>query len=78
MPLGHDQYDAIVAECAAKGEKWTDPDFPPKPSSICNADLWDEETHGKLRWVRATNVPSLSDAEGELAVFSADPSPSDI
>jgi len=76
--IGCHEYDAIVAECAAKGEKWTDPVFPPKAKSISPPDQWDEERDGTLTWVRATNLPSLSDAEGELVVFCEDPTPSDI
>ena len=33
--VGCGEYDAIVAECIQKGEKWTDPVFPPKARSIC-------------------------------------------
>ena len=76
--MENQKYEDIVAACTEKGEKFTDPFFPPKPKSICPATLWDENTYGAYDWVRAGKVPSLTDDEGDLGVFVDDPSPGDV
>ena len=69
-------YETIIESCG--GGMWTDDVFPPKNSSICPAQDWDESKYGAYEWVRATKIPCLTDDEGDLQVFVDDVSPNDI
>jgi calpain-15 len=69
-------YESIIEECG--DSKWTDPLFPAKNSSLCSAQEWSDDPYGSYEWTRANKIPCLTDDEGDLNVFSEDPTPSDI
>ena len=66
-----------------KGKPFKDTSFPPNEFSLISD--WDEDdVQDKVRlwrqfeWIRATEIEELNDAEGKLAVFQNEVTPSDI
>jgi hypothetical protein len=49
---------AFVQEIIEKGEKWTDPEFPPQMSSLINRhhDNGDFMSMRRIEWKRATDI----------------------
>ena len=68
---------------SAGDQQWTDDDFPPEPSSLI-ADWTSPEvqeytsTWKTYEWIRATEIESLNDEEGDLALFFNDIEVADI
>lgn len=63
--------EVILSECEEMEKVWTDPDFPTVKKSLCPPNeqiskTWDCE----VEWIRATKLPSLTDEEGDIRIFS--------
>lgn len=76
-PLGNEAMEAawtLVQEVIEKGEKWTDPDFPPALSSLINK----RHDSGNLTKMRQVEWKRPEDIFEEPAIFKDGTSPDDI
>ena len=67
------------------GKPYFDKDFPAKDTSLI--ENWDDKSEDitsiknewkTYEWIRASQIPSLNDDEGKLAVFAGNIEPADI
>mmetsp|Transcript_15663 Transcript_15663/g.24004 ORF Transcript_15663/g.24004 Transcript_15663/m.24004 type:complete len:226 (+) Transcript_15663:21-698(+) len=70
-------YSALLEEAQNEDTLFSDPTFPPTKKSLCPPSEWNEK-YDEVEWVRACKIPSLTDDEGDLAIFADGITPNDI
>jgi hypothetical protein len=82
MPPG---FITLQLKCKMNGKPYIDKDFPADKQSLI--DNWDDKSADVVsikkewktyEWIRASEIPSLNDDEGKLAVFAGNIEPADI
>ena len=72
-----------MKDAKAQGGKWSDPDFPPEPSSLVPPKLWKAKVEAKPKWAtiawrRPEDITGLTNSHGHPQLYHGLIEPNDI